>query len=712
MGLNFNPFDEERKEVNPHRIADLKANLNRSALEFLQWLFPEGKLKGHEFQVGTVEGGDGKSASFNITPGKEGVGGDFATGDFTGDLIDVYCKATGKSFKEALPELEGWAGVPTIKEAVDNPTIITSSLIPAGVDLSQVPTSEVTLYNYQDYDLNTILTIKKVAHSNGKKEFYPEFPDGSQTIPEGYLRPLYNLPGINGADTVVIVEGEKCVDYLMSLNLIPTTSIGGAAVPPEKTDWSPLEGKVIILWPDNDDAGMKHMKRIYDHLVKMNIPKILMVKPPRDADEKWDAADCEPKQVKKLLDAAGVVHRPIDIMAEEFSAKSYDEHPPKREYLIQGGFGMNSCSILAAEGGTGKSFMFLDLAVKVAYGTAMFDQAFGGMVAQNGNVVFLSAEDGRPDIHERINMVDVAQPPRRFKDSKYELRIIPMPSLGVTFPLFYMKDGQLTESDNWTRIREAILEMNDVKLIILDPLSMLVHADVNADPAMGSMVCAEFNRLAVETGSAVLISHHFSKGNYDIDITTPEQARQHVRGTTALVDSARNTFCVWKTTESQGKKICEEKSIEWERNLIYMGATVKSNYLTDSGIKILRRDPVTGVLTCIDDNFDVSTKELQRGDSRTVEMEILRVVKERGLAGKPFQTNAGPNQITVMDINKDYRGMLHGKTIYDIIGDLVDRDEIVKKIGTYVIDVKGGAMYNQWKETGDIKAYLLTKESE
>ena len=33
------------------------------------------------------------------------------------------------------------------------------------------------------------------------------------------------------------------------------------------------------------------------------------------------------------------------------------------------------------------------------------------------------------------------------------------------------------------KLYEQILQMNDLKLIIFDPLASFVHADVNADPA-------------------------------------------------------------------------------------------------------------------------------------------------------------------------------------------------------------------------------------
>src|SRR5690606_15590737 len=82
-------------------------------------------------------------------------------------------------------------------------------------------------------------------------------------------RPLYNLPALHPTDTVVLVEGEKCVDALMQVGIVATTAMGGAATALEKTDWSPLAGKTVIVWPDNDEAGARYAKAL--------IPKLLSI---------------------------------------------------------------------------------------------------------------------------------------------------------------------------------------------------------------------------------------------------------------------------------------------------------------------------------------------------------------------------------------------------------------------------------------------------
>ena len=61
-------------------------------------------------------------------------------------------------------------------------------------------------------------------------------------------RPLFNQPGLMENQHVVLVEGEKAAEALMTHGITATTAMNGAKAPPEK-DWSPLKGKHLLIWP-------------------------------------------------------------------------------------------------------------------------------------------------------------------------------------------------------------------------------------------------------------------------------------------------------------------------------------------------------------------------------------------------------------------------------------------------------------------------------
>ncbi|WP_269791010.1 DUF3987 domain-containing protein [Stenotrophomonas sp. Iso1] len=67
---------------------------------------------------------------------------------------------------------------------------------------------------------------------------------------------LHELADARDGALVYIVEGEACADALARLGLLATTS--GSASSAEGADWSPLAGRRVRLWPDNDEAGRKY----------------------------------------------------------------------------------------------------------------------------------------------------------------------------------------------------------------------------------------------------------------------------------------------------------------------------------------------------------------------------------------------------------------------------------------------------------------------
>jgi DNA primase len=89
---------------------------------------------------------------------------------------------------------------------------------------------------------------------------------------------------------LVLVEGEKCADALMQLGIVATTAMGGAATALDKTDWSPLAGKTVVLWPDHDDAGARYADTVTPKLLDIGA-RVRRIHVPEDKPRKRDAAD-------------------------------------------------------------------------------------------------------------------------------------------------------------------------------------------------------------------------------------------------------------------------------------------------------------------------------------------------------------------------------------------------------------------------------------
>lgn len=85
-------------------------------------------------------------------------------------------------------------------------------------------------------------------------------------------RPLYRLPQIAGTkNTAIVVEGEKCADAAWQIGLPATTSPHGSNSA-KHADWSPLAGREVVIFPDNDDAGWRYAADVACLLHKLQRP--------------------------------------------------------------------------------------------------------------------------------------------------------------------------------------------------------------------------------------------------------------------------------------------------------------------------------------------------------------------------------------------------------------------------------------------------------
>jgi len=132
----------------------------------------------------------------------------------------------------------------------------------------------VALHTYTDVDGNPIFYRIRCKHpetlekwmrpmslnGQGYEMVEPKFQNG---------KPLYALHGIaNNPEAIVwITEGEQKVDALYKLGLVATTS--GGATSADTTDWKPLRGRNIKIFPDNDDAGKSYAGIVANILLGM-----------------------------------------------------------------------------------------------------------------------------------------------------------------------------------------------------------------------------------------------------------------------------------------------------------------------------------------------------------------------------------------------------------------------------------------------------------
>jgi hypothetical protein len=104
--------------------------------------------------------------------------------------------------------------------------------------------------------------------------------------------PLYNLAGIEQAEQVVVVEGEKAADALIDVGICATTSPCGAGKA-QHADWGLLAGKRAWIWVDPDKTGRSHGRDVAGILARLDPRPVVSMIEPADLDlgGKEDAYD-------------------------------------------------------------------------------------------------------------------------------------------------------------------------------------------------------------------------------------------------------------------------------------------------------------------------------------------------------------------------------------------------------------------------------------
>ncbi len=152
------------------------------------------------------------------------------------------------------------------------------------------------LHEYTDPDGKPLhWRIRMKNPDNGDKWIRPMKTNG-----EGYTlgepeyqngKPLYRLHDLatHPLDPVIVVEGEWCADALAKIGALATTS--GAADSAGKTDWQPLAGRNVIIWPDNDEAGQRYADAVEDVLLALGCTVRLVDVATMNLPHKGDAVE-------------------------------------------------------------------------------------------------------------------------------------------------------------------------------------------------------------------------------------------------------------------------------------------------------------------------------------------------------------------------------------------------------------------------------------
>ncbi len=621
---------------------EIKSRMLVNIRGVLSYLLPGGVFQRGKFLVGDIHGNRGDSLNVEIEGRKAGMWHDFATGE-GGDIIGLWAAATGRDirvdFQTVILDILAWleGRTRTLQEdRVGKPR----RKKPPVDELGPITTK----WDYLDDD-GRLIAVVYCYDPPGGKQFRPwDVRARKARAPDP--RPLYNRPGIKAASEVILVEGEKSAAALIEQGISATTAMNGASAPVAKTDWSPLKGKRVLIWPDHDEPGRQYAEVASQAVLTAGAASVAVLNPPGNKPDKWDAADAvaEHMDVTSFIataprQAVRPVEKPLEL--PDWFATRYAGGAPKQQFLVDGSIPLGVVSVLAAMGDTGKGMITLDLALSVATGkpravsVSPEPMALGGAVRAFGTAVVITAEDDEAEVHRRLERLD---PERARLKQPERLIVVPLPNAGGPIPLVTSGRNGPEATARFHDLRDQLAGIADLRLVVLDPLSSFIHADVNADPAASSFVTGLLAGLATETGAAIIVAHHMRKPQGNRPISTVEQARDAVRGTSALVDGVRLVYALWPTSEDYQRGVFKALDEKPARNAVFQGAVVKANGTVDRTIRTYLRAP-TGLLADITERLD-ERRTAAAEFSEALIASIARAAKK----GHPF-THTGGNGV-------------------------------------------------------------------
>jgi hypothetical protein len=363
-------------------------------------------------------------------------------------------------------------------------------------------------------------------------------------------------------------------------------------------------------------------------------------------------ADWQPNTAVHPMSEASAIEPLFDVDAYR-AGRFIGVPPPEQTWILDDFLPAGIVGIVVAPGGTGKSWLNLQLAASVVTGLPLVGE---WQVGLTGSVLMLSAEDDEGQLHRRMDQLLQQLLPNASPEMVAALRqkLIIVPRVG--------EDNLLTSTDPDSRevgmtvlldrLIAAARQINDLALIIIDPASRFRGGDENAAEDTTRFVQA-LERITKELGATVLVTHHSNKGAF----SASEQNQSASRGSSALTDGVRWQLNLMTFGEREAKNYGISSE---ERGLYLTAALTKSNYSAPRPPVILQR----GAGGYLHRAKLVSNKDVQASDLKS---RIVALVASEAKDGRRYSKTGFANQFG----RKDGSLGAGNNTVRDILGELI-----------------------------------------
>jgi putative DNA primase/helicase len=336
-----------------------------------------------------------------------------------------------------------------------------------------------------------LVAIHERDEGKDGKRFVWKQPDGTPGLdgtPTVDL-PLYGIERMSGR-SVVVSEGEKAAEALISNGIVAVGTVTGASSTPSAAVLADLAGKIVYLWPDADKPGREHMTRIAKAL-QPRAAALYWIEPTPGSEKGWDAADAIAELgadgVRELINDARLhsTEPPIEnrvwTVARLAAMPSADE-----EYIVADGILTRGGKLLIyAKSGAGKTTALDWMAAALATGKPFLGRY---AVDKPRRVLVVQGE---------LSLPEMASHAQQLVGAGYD-------SDNLLFAR--MTDLKLPGGED--RLRELVIDCG-ASILALDPWYRLFDGESSDKPEQVGMVFDACDRL-LDAGliDAVLVVHH------------------------------------------------------------------------------------------------------------------------------------------------------------------------------------------------------------
>lgn len=364
------------------------AQIAQAALSAITTLLPEwlpgGRSEAGEYKALNPTRADSKVGSFSVNL-STGRWGDFATGDAGGDLTSLYAYLNNLDQGTAARELAERLSIAERAQPIVGgeakaksewvPIVPVPADAPAPGAMNHVHYgAPVGVWEYRDGEGRLLGFIRRYNDTHGGKQIVPltwcRNAEGQRkwhAVAFPTPRPLYGLDHLaeHPRLPVLIVEGEKCADAARSQlegRFVVITWPGGAKAV-KKADWSPLAGRMVIIWPDCDaqldtqgtmkpaaeQPGIKAAEQIATILLsgehRAAQVRVVEIPAPGEKPSGWDVADAiavDGWGLNELLEQLRRQRPPVAGISTPDSARASTPEPDPdwRRILVVNGHGL------------------------------------------------------------------------------------------------------------------------------------------------------------------------------------------------------------------------------------------------------------------------------------------------------------------------------------------------------------------------------------